>query len=86
VRRIIFPGTDDRTIHPSNAATIVAAAVGDEAVPTRTGRRTVRGRGYARSDYAGSDGDARIELWMIDGAGHAWSGGRTARARTPLRS
>jgi poly(hydroxyalkanoate) depolymerase family esterase len=82
VRRIVFQGDADRTVHPSNAATIVAAAVGTDAVPSRIGKRTVRGRGYARSDYAGPDGGVLLELWMIEGSGHAWSGGRKAGSFT----
>ncbi len=82
VRRIIFQGDADSTVHPSNASMIVAAAVGDGAAPTRVGKRTVRGRGYARSDFAGPDGAVLLELWMIEGAGHAWSGGRAAGSYT----
>lgn len=82
VRRIIFQGDADSTVHPSNAAMIVAAAVGGDAAPTKVGNRTVRGRGYARSDFAGPDGAVLVELWMIEGAGHAWSGGRAAGSFT----
>lgn len=82
VRRIIFHGDTDSTVHPSNAAMIVAAALGDDAIPTRVTRRSVRGRGYARSDFARPDGVVALELWMLDGAGHAWSGGRTAGSYT----
>lgn len=82
VRRIIFQGDSDSTVHPSNAAMIVAAAVGSDAVPSRIGKRTVRERGYARSDYSGSDGAILLEFWMIEGSGHAWSGGRAAGSYT----
>lgn len=82
VRRIVFQGDADRTVHPSNADTIIAAAMGSDAVPAKVGNRTVRGRGYVRSDYAGPDGAILIELWMIEDAGHAWSGGRKAGSYT----
>lgn len=82
VRRIVFHGDADSTVHPSNAATIVAAAVGNNATPERTSRRSVRGRGYARSDFAGPDGRVLLELWMLKGAGHAWSGGRPTASYT----
>lgn len=85
VRRIIFQGEADTTVHPSNAAMIVAAAVGSDAVPTKIGKRTVRGRGYARSDFSGSDGAVMLELWMIEGSGHAWSGGRVAGSYTDCK-
>ena len=82
VRRIVFHGEADSTVHPSNAAMIVAAAVGDEAKPSKISKRSVRGRGYTRSEYIGSNGNVLVDLWMIEGAGHAWSGGRAAGSYT----
>jgi len=82
VRRIVFQGDADRTVHPSNADTIIAMAMGRDAVPAKVGKRTVRGRGYARSDYTAPDGAVLVEMWMIEGAGHAWSGGRKAGSYT----
>lgn len=82
VRRIVFQGDTDSTVHPSNAAVIVAAAMGTAAVPARVGKRSVRGRGYVRSDFEGADGLVLLELWMVEGTGHAWSGGRTAGSYT----
>jgi poly(hydroxyalkanoate) depolymerase family esterase len=82
VRRIIFQGEADSTVHPSNAATIVAAAMGGDAKPSRVTKRAVRGRAYSRSEFAGPDGATRLELWMIEGSGHAWSGGRVAGSYT----
>ncbi|MFN3641698.1 MAG: alpha/beta hydrolase family esterase [Gemmobacter sp.] len=81
-RRIVFQGDADTTVHPSNAAMIVAAAVGGTAVPVRCAARSVRGRGYVRTDYAGPDDAVLVELWMLRGGGHAWSGGRAAGSFT----
>lgn len=61
---------------------IVAAAVGPDATPGKISKRSVRGRGYARRDFAGPDGGVLLELWMLEGAGHAWSGGRAAGSYT----
>ncbi len=85
VRWIIFQGEGDSTIHPSNAAQIVRSAVDGDAAPTKIVKRRVRGRGYSRSEFAGSDGTVQIELWMIEGAGHAWSGGRAAGSFTDIK-
>lgn len=82
VRRIVFHGDADGTVHPSNAAQFVAAAMGNNAVAARVTTRAVKGRGYARSDFVGADGKVALELWMLDGAGHAWSGGRAAGSYT----
>ncbi|MFN4156212.1 MAG: alpha/beta hydrolase family esterase [Paracoccaceae bacterium] len=83
-RRIVFQGDNDSTVHPSNAATIVAGALGDQAQPSRVTQRSVRGRGYTRSDFSGPDGTVQLELWMLKGAGHAWSGGRAAGSYTDV--
>ncbi len=85
VRRIVFQGDSDTTVHPSNAAVIVAAAVGDAEHPENVIKRAVRGRSYSRSDFAGPDGAVLVELWMIEGAGHAWSGGRAAGSYTDAK-
>ncbi|SDX08449.1 extracellular catalytic domain type 1 short-chain-length polyhydroxyalkanoate depolymerase [Roseicitreum antarcticum] len=82
VRRIVFHGDSDSTVHPSNAAQIVEAAVGKAVVPVRMDNRSLRERGYARHDFAAADGNGALELWMIDGGGHAWSGGRAVGSYT----
>ena len=81
-RRIVFHGDKDSTVHPSNAGLIVAGAEGAAAEPKRVVNRLVRGRGYKRSEFAGPDGEVRLELWMLQGGGHAWSGGRAAGSYT----
>jgi poly(hydroxyalkanoate) depolymerase family esterase len=82
VRRIIFHGSADSTVHPANAGAIVASALGHDAGPVRLIARLVQGRSYSRSDYAGPKGMILAELWMIDGAGHAWSGGHATGSYT----
>ena len=68
-------GDADLTVHPSNAARIVAACDrghGDlrEVVSGISG-----GRSYTRTTIRNQSGSTRLEHWLIDGAGHAWSGG-----------
>lgn len=82
VRRIVFQGDADTTVHPSNATKIVTAALGEDATPTKITSRSVRGRGYCRSDFARLDGTVMVELWILEGGGHAWSGGRAAGSYT----
>ncbi len=84
-RRIIFQGDSDSTVHSSNAGQIVSAALGSNAVPTRITRQSARGRDYARSTYAAADGAILLELWMLQGTGHAWSGGRVAGSYTDAK-
>lgn len=75
MRRIIFHGDDDTTVHPSNAPQIVAGAVGARA-PATVNQKSGMGRDYVRSQYVLPDGTVDVELWQIKGAGHAWSGGK----------
>lgn len=66
-RLIVFHGDADQTVHPANARRIVAGR-GNPAQVTE-GRKP-GGRAYRRS----ADGDT--EVWIVEGAGHAWAGGR----------
>lgn len=75
VRRIIFHGDDDHTVHPSNAPQIVTEALGKRD-PSSINPDSASGRDYVRSDYVAPDGSVVVELWQIKGAGHAWSGGK----------
>lgn len=81
VRRIIFHGDDDATVHPSNAAQIAIGAVGARK-PVQFSPKTAAGRAYTRSEYRAPDGSVDVELWQIKGAGHAWSGGKTSGSFT----
>ncbi len=82
MRRILFQGDSDTTVHPSNALNIVAGACGSDATPSHVVTRSVRGRAYIRSTYAGTSGAGMLELWILTGADHAWSGGRKAGSFT----
>jgi poly(hydroxyalkanoate) depolymerase family esterase len=85
VRRIIFQGVDDRTVNPLNAGYIVAAGMGGDVTPGKVVRRSARGRDYSRSFFKGPAGAVLIEVWMIEGSGHAWSGGRAAGSYTDTK-
>lgn len=84
VRRIVFQGDSDSAVHPSNAPLIVQAAVGTRE-PARVTEASASGRAYLRTEYALPDGTADVELWLIKGAGHAWSGGKSAGSYTDPR-
>jgi poly(hydroxyalkanoate) depolymerase family esterase len=72
-RSIVFHGTADATVHPSNAERVAAA---DAALRTeRQAGRSPGGRGYTRTVATDAGGAVVSELWLIAGAGHAWSGG-----------
>jgi poly(hydroxyalkanoate) depolymerase family esterase len=84
VRTIVFHGSADRTVHPSNADRIIAAARAraEEGEVRRVEGRSPSGRTYTRTIALTPDGAAAAELWLIEGAGHAWSGGQAAGSYT----
>jgi len=84
MRRIVFHGDADSTVHPSNAPQIVVGAVGTRK-PAHVSPETASGRDYVRSDYILPDGTVDVELWQVSGAGHAWSGGKKGGSYTDSR-
>jgi poly(hydroxyalkanoate) depolymerase family esterase len=76
---IVFQGRTDNTVHPANAARIIKAGPQE---PERERGRSERGRDYERTVWRAADGAPAAELWLIDGAGHAWSGGRASGSYT----
>lgn len=87
VRTIVFHGTADQTVDPSNAARIVEAA--SRSVVPGGARRVhaigAAGRTSDRLVVTGPDGSPLVECWLIDGAGHAWAGGRSDGSFTDPR-
>jgi poly(hydroxyalkanoate) depolymerase family esterase len=84
VRTIVFHGSADQTVHPANAGRIIAAARArtEASEVRRVEGRSFSGRTYTRTIALTADGAAIAELWMIEGAGHAWSGGQAAGSYT----
>lgn len=72
---IVFHGAADHTVAPVNAEKIVAARVHGTAAVAAETRGTAGGRGYRRTVHTTPDGTVTAEQWLVDGAGHAWSGG-----------
>ncbi|MCZ0964253.1 extracellular catalytic domain type 1 short-chain-length polyhydroxyalkanoate depolymerase [Paracoccus benzoatiresistens] len=85
-RVIVFHGSADTTVHPSNAKAIVAGKGGTAGKISRIEPDAARGtRGYTRLVVKREDGTHGIESWMIDGAQHAWSGGHPSGSYTDPR-
>jgi poly(hydroxyalkanoate) depolymerase family esterase len=83
VPTIVFHGDRDPTVHPSNGTKVIARANGNAQLHITTSRRTTpNGRTYSQSVYRDADGQSVIELWEVNGAGHAWSGGSPAGSFT----
>ncbi len=83
-RTIVFHGTADATVHPSNGDAIARRAVDASArqsiETTTTG--DAAGRRFTRTIASDVQGNAVVEHWSIDGQGHAWSGGQSAGSYT----
>lgn len=68
-RAIVFHGTADATVRPANAERLT-----DGTSLVRREEGAAGGRAYERRILD----DGRVELWLVEGAGHAWSGGSAA--------
>lgn len=90
VPTIVFHGECDRTVDARNGAAIVEqATIGRSEEPglranVLTGR-TSGGRSYRRTVYADAAGHPAVEYWVLEGAGHAWSGGCPGGSFTDAR-
>ena len=78
VRTIVFHGTGDRTVSAKNAERVALQAGGLSTDQTVESGRAADGTSYTRTIRSDRDGEEIGEVWLIDGAGHAWSGGNPA--------
>lgn len=83
-RTIVFHGSSDSTVHPLNGDMVArnAEPAGLSAQLQRTESGTSAGRSFERRTTLGANGQSSVEHWIIDGLGHAWSGGNTAGSFT----
>ena len=83
VRKIVFHGDADTTVHASNGRTILDRASAEIAGADQLiVDRTVNGRRVTQTTAGGADGSAHTEHWLIHGGGHAWSGGASVGSYT----
>ncbi len=85
VPTIVFHGDSDATVHPAHGQHVIAdalAAAGAGANPSVSTDTGGPGRRATRSVYADAQGRAQAELWVVHGAGHAWSGGSATGSYT----
>ncbi|MCX7561308.1 PHB depolymerase family esterase [Sulfitobacter sp. F26204] len=83
-RTIVFHGTADTTVHPSNGAAIARRAMDSNArqsIETMTNGDSA-GRRFTRIVFSDLQGKPIVENWVIEGQGHAWSGGQAAGTYT----
>lgn len=85
-RTVIFHGSSDAKVHPSNAERILAEAragiSGNYEEATRSG--VLNGLQYHRTVVSDASG-VQLEYWRVDGLGHAWCGGSIEGSHTEQR-
>jgi poly(3-hydroxybutyrate) depolymerase len=74
-------------VHSSNGATIARDVERHAPSPSLQTTRNgiVNGRNFSATISTGPDGRNHLEHWVIDGLGHAWSGGRPGGSHTDPR-
>ncbi len=75
-RRIIIHGAADATVHPSNGKSLFGRARSQgSAAQELTTETMVNGRRVTRTLLTPDAGPTIAEYWVVQGGGHAWSGG-----------
>lgn len=83
VPTIVFHGTADATVALANGKAVAKQAQqGMKGKKSVTKSRAGAGRSYEKTALIAADGRSIGEVWMIDGAGHAWAGGDAAGSYT----
>lgn len=84
IRTIVFHGSADTTVHPSNGEHIARGAMDKGAQQTieTTEQGSSAGKRFHRRIVTTEAGVTQLEQWSIDGLGHAWSGGQSAGSYT----
>ena len=84
---IVFHGSADKTVHPSNGSqivqeTLVALKSGGGDLKRVLTKSTDGARAATRTAYASEDGNVVLEHWEVAAGPHAWSGGDAAGSFT----
>ena len=80
---IIFQGSSDYTVIPKNAELLASSwliannkmGANINTTPTTSKETTSAGKSFTRTVYTDANGRRMIETLLVDGMGHAWSGG-----------
>lgn len=85
VRTIVFHSTGDRTVNAKNAEVVAMQASGLSTEQIVERGRCADGTSYTRTISTDCKGATTGETWLIDGGGHAWSGGNPAGSYATAR-
>ncbi len=85
---IVFHGSADTTVHPSNGDHVsdaARAALGNDGLELVKSEEKIHTQGLRpaqRVSYLDNSGKPYVEHWTVGDAGHAWSGGNAAGSYT----
>ena len=83
---IVFHGDRDATVHPRNGLEVIERANARDDLQNIVEQGGVAaGHTYTRSIHQDASGCGVLELWVVHGAGHAWSGGSPAGSYTDAK-
>lgn len=83
-RTIVFHGNADSTVRSGNGDAIVedAERAGPSQIVQETRKGSIGGRSYSVRANIVPGGVNHLEHWVVDGLGHAWSGGQPGGSYT----
>ena len=81
---IVFHGTSDATVHPSNGDAVARQVkdLGPGQTIEMVERGEADGRGFSVLRCSAANGEPTLEHWTVSGLGHAWSGGHAEGSYT----
>ena len=86
VPTIVFHGDADKTVNPLNGDHVIAQAkLGTDLKTTVVRGRSEGGVSFVRTIESDDSGRSILEQWVLQGAGHAWSGGSPQGSYTDAR-
>jgi len=85
VPAIVFHGDRDTTVSPRNGDEVVEQSIGRRSAARVQTGQAPGGHAYSRTVHLDEAGQPGTELWLVHGAGHAWSGGSAAGSYTDPR-
>jgi poly(hydroxyalkanoate) depolymerase family esterase len=82
---IVFHADRDGTVHPRNGDQVLAQFGAPNLRVERQDGQVPGGHHYTVSRHRNDKGEALLEHWLIQGAGHAWAGGHAPGSYTDPR-
>ncbi|MBM3605351.1 MAG: PHB depolymerase family esterase [Alphaproteobacteria bacterium] len=82
-RLFVLHGSADRTVAPANGQAVLQQSLRVQpGLQRRAAAAKLEGRNVQVTRYRDADAGLRIESWVVDGLGHAWSGGSSEGSHT----